>query len=79
MMNWSEYEEEQQRPTILPLLCWIASFVVAIVLVASLTGCASTSGEVRICYVELVGKTETGLFVEAQVCMTPEAYAESQK
>lgn len=54
------------------------------ILLVILAGCATAKPklaveEMRVCYVELIGKTETGLFVEAQVCMTPEAYAETQK
>jgi hypothetical protein len=42
MMNWSEYEEQKPkpRPLILPLLFWLASILLLIVMLAGLSGCA---------------------------------------
>lgn len=43
MLNWSEYENEEdrkQRPIILPLIFWLASIACLLGIVAGLSGCA---------------------------------------
>jgi hypothetical protein len=44
----------------------------------SLMGCA-TNDAMNVCFVKMMGHTEDGLTVIAQHCMSPEAFAESQK
>ena len=84
MMNWAEHEPEQKyrRPIILPLLCWIGVVLVVIFLLAGLSGCATTKEEtadVRVCAFQLLGQTGNGMPVVKMLCVTPEAFAESQK
>jgi hypothetical protein len=49
----------------------------ALLLMLVLAGC-STAGP-QVCFMTPMGKTEDGSWVVAQQCMTPEAFAESQK
>lgn len=57
------------------------AIAVVVVLVPMLTSCATTSTEpeTKICYLQVIGKTSEGYTVVAQQCLTPEAFAESQK
>lgn len=57
----------------------LSKYAALILLLLLIVGCAATEPEARICFVQLVGQTEQGLTVIAQQCMTPEAFAESQK
>lgn len=56
-----------------------AALAAALLLFPLLTGCASAEPEKRVCFVQRLGMTEEGLTVVAQLCMTPEAFAETQK
>lgn len=68
------------RPIILPLLIWLSIIGCAILLMAGLSGCASSpSPRSEVCFLRILGSTENGMPVVAQTCMTPEAFAESQK
>lgn len=69
-------EEQESELTIMPPLFWVAIIFLAF---GVLSGCAKDPFEARVCYVELIGKTDGVVFVESQVCMTPETYRESQK
>lgn len=48
------------------------------ILIVILAGCA-TARDAEVCYVKPMGNTEEGLIVVLQQCLTPEAFAESQK
>ena len=63
--------------TIIPLPVW-AIFLVGLLLI--LPGCA-TKEEPRseVCFLQLLGRTQDGLSVVASQCVSPEAFAESQK
>ena len=79
--EWFE-GKRYQRPIILPLLCWIGVVLVVIFLLAGLSGCATTKEEtadVRVCAFQLLGQTGSGMPVVKMMCVTPEAFAESQK
>jgi hypothetical protein len=67
------------RPIIFPLSMWAGAAVAVGCLLVGLSGCASTESGPRVCYVKPMGATEDGSWVVAQMCMTPEAFAESQK
>jgi hypothetical protein len=68
------------RPIILPVLVWIGIAIGVGCLVVGISGCATTGSDVyQICYVKVMGRTEDGTLVAAQTCMTPDAFAESQK
>jgi hypothetical protein len=51
----------------------------ALLLVLLLAGCATGTEEPKVCLLRMLGLTEGGFSVVAQQCMTPEAFAESQK
>lgn len=50
----------------------------ALLVALLLFGCAGTR-DAEVCYLKLMGQTEDGFTVVAQQCMTPAAFAESQK
>lgn len=80
--EWFEGKREHPRPIILPLICWIGVVLVVIFLLAGLSGCATTKEEtadVRVCAFQLIGQTGSGLPVVKMQCVSPEAFAESQK
>ena len=86
MLNWAEYEEEQETPA--ERCFWRkVGFAVFIgislaLLLGPLYGCATTKEEtadVRVCAFQLLGQTGSGLPVVKMQCVTPEAFAESQK
>lgn len=83
MLNWSEYEKEPQpinaRPWWLEVLLSFGCVVTAVLIIASLAGCATTTREAEVCYMKPIGLTEQGFTVAFQQCMTPEAFQESQK
>lgn len=70
---------EDEYETLIPKLFWLG--LLAAALVALATGCASTPSapEVRVCFMKMLGATEQGHSGVAQHCMTPEAFAETQK
>lgn len=52
------------------------------ILLILLAGCATpapSEPETHVCFMKLLGHTEQGYSVVTQQCMTPEAFAESQK
>lgn len=49
------------------------------VLLAFLLGGCAAAEPAKVCYLKALGATEDGFTVVAQQCMTPEAFAESQK
>jgi hypothetical protein len=50
------------------------------ILIILLAGCATPAEpETHVCFMKLLGHTEQGYSVVTQQCMTPEAFAESQK
>lgn len=55
------------------------AIAMGLILLPLLSGCASAEPENRICFMQFLGKTESGWTVAATQCMTPEAFAESQK
>lgn len=77
-----EYEQSQPRPIILPLLIWLAIIGCVIFLLA---GCAtepkeaSKSPRSEVCLLQLLGQTDSGVPVVRTTCVSPEAFAESQK
>lgn len=74
-----EYQKTAKpRPIILPLIIWIGVILAVLVLMAGLSGCATTE-ESKVCFMKLLGQTEQGYSVVVQSCMTPEQFAESQK
>ena len=57
---------------------FLVFFVLALaIILAPLAGCATA--EPQVCFVKPMGATEDGSWVVAQMCMTPEAFAASQK
>ena len=78
--EWFE-GKRYQRPIILPLICWIGFVLGLIFLLAGLSGCATTTEGPRqeVCMFQLLGQTSNGMPVVALSCVTPEAFAESQK
>jgi hypothetical protein len=60
----------------------LACAVVAGLILAGLPGCATTTEaepEARVCFLQLLGRTESGLSVVRQACLTEEQFAETQK
>lgn len=81
MMNWSEWEDEDRR---YERCYWrrvgfviFAAACLAVILLPVM-GCA-TARDAEVCFMRIMGQTEDGTTVVAQQCMTPEAFAESQK
>lgn len=60
--------------TVLPLYFWLALVAVALLL----SGCA-TRPQTEVCFMKVMGQTPEGYTVVGTHCMTPEAFAESQK
>lgn len=60
-----------------------AALATALVLIPMLAGCSSVPDihppDNKICFVQLIGKTEEGWSVLAERCMTPEQFEASQK
>jgi hypothetical protein len=82
MMNWSEHEPEsfpKPRPIILPLIFWLSSISLLILILAGLSGCASPGPRSEVCIMQMLGRTESGVPVVAMQCVTPEEFEESQK
>jgi hypothetical protein len=75
------YEEQESELTIMPPLFWVAIIFLACAMAYGCAAAPKPAEEVtqRICYVQLLGKTEEGYYLEAQVCQTPEAFAASHK
>ena len=68
--------DEEAGQTILPMPFWVALIAAALAL---LPGCATTEPSAQVCFMRMMGVTEHGYSVVQQLCMTPEAFAESQK
>lgn len=69
------HEEQSRHLTIMPPLFWVAVIFVAF---GACAGCA-TAEEAKVCFIKAMGVTQEGYTVAAVQCMTPEAFAESQK
>jgi hypothetical protein len=78
MLNWRWEKEPQARPWWLEVAISFCCVVTAVLIIASLAGCA-TSRDAEVCYMKPIGLTEQGFTVAFQQCMTPEAFQESQK
>lgn len=82
-MIWSDYEGDDER--LAERDFWrqvgIRLFVVLALgaILAPLYGCATTEPEVRVCFMHMMGRTQQGLSVVAQHCMSKEAFEETQK
>lgn len=84
MMNWTEYEDEQETPA--ERCFWrkvgyaiFIGFALAVIL-GPLVGCATKEGpRNEVCMFRLLGNTQDGMPVVATTCVSPEAFAESQK
>lgn len=82
--GWTAQEEKQVR-------CYwrrvgfgfFLAVAAALVLIPMLAGCSSLPDihppDDKICFVQLIGKTDEGWSVLAERCMTPEAFERSQK
>lgn len=73
--DWSLFYPER-RHTVVPYAVLLG---IGFAMLIFLVGCAATKPEQKVCFVKFLGKTEEGMVVVNQVCMTPEAFAESQK
>lgn len=73
------YTEEQQQRCYWRRVGFGLFFamVLVLILVPLLAGCASTE-EPKICYMQVLGRTEEGYTVVAQQCMTQEQFKEIQ-
>ena len=60
---------------ILPIPFWVLLVLVALL---PLAGC-STEAESKVCFMQLMGHTDSGLSVVRQACFTEEQFAEMQK
>lgn len=70
------HEVEEKQSTVLPMPFWLCLVAVALILIQ---GCATTEPESKVCFMQLMGRTQSGLSVVRQACMTEEQFAESQK
>lgn len=74
--------DEHPRPIIFPLISWLAAIGFTIFLLVLISGCATTKEDGprnEVCLFRLLGNTEDGVPVVNAICVTPEAFAESQK
>ena len=79
-------EQPAPRPTILPLILWAGVVACVLFIAAGLSGCATEPKEApksgpwtRICSVQPLGQTDSGVPVVGLVCITQEEFAELQK
>ncbi len=75
LTEWFEGRSVDDQ-TILPLPFWALLLLALIVL---LPGCATAEPESKVCFMQLMGRTESGLSVVRQACLTEEQFAETQK
>jgi hypothetical protein len=66
------------RPWWLDVLLGLGCVAIVFAIIGGLSGCA-TSEDAKVCFMKPIGVTEEGYTVAAVQCMTPEAFAESQK
>lgn len=58
----------------------IACAVIAGIILGGISGCATKEeAQLQYCFLEYVGETDGGLSVVKSICLSPEAFAESQK
>jgi hypothetical protein len=74
-----EREREHERAYWSRIGMELACAVAAGLILAGLPGCASPSPRSEVCTMQLLGQTEARVPVVAMHCITPEAFAESQK
>jgi hypothetical protein len=70
-----DYDDEYE--TVFPLPFWALLLLVVIVCIP---GCATTKeADPQVCFLQPLGRTESGLSVVKSLCMTEEQFAETQK
>lgn len=68
-----------QRKTVTPY--WVLLLGALGIALLPIWGCATApaESETKVCFIKPMGQTQNGMLVVAQSCMSPEAFAESQK
>ena len=82
--EWFEEYESPKLGTILPKWFWTAAIAVAFGgIFLALPGCATESPksgpESKVCMVQILGQTDSGVPVAALTCVSPEEFAKSQQ
>lgn len=78
--EWLASMREHPRPIIFPIIAWLSFIGFGIVLLILAAGCASSpSPRTEVCYMQPLGRTEAGMSVVMQHCVSPEEFKEAQK
>lgn len=80
---FSGLHAEDRKMLSLKVLKWLVLAGIVLLAFAGLSGCATTATapepQMSVCFMKLMGMTEDGTTVVAQSCMSPEAFAETQR